>query len=99
RLDRREFLNSSLWTAAGLPACYAALGAGTAIAADSHETAITATPLTENVVLITGAGANVVAVKGPDGLVLVDGGLQKHAKELVHAALKATSTKRVTTLF
>jgi cyclase len=99
RLDRRDFLHSTLWTAAGLPLCYAALGARPAIAADSHDTPITATPLTENVVLITGAGANVVAIKGPDGLALVDGGLEKHSKQLVKTALQATSTRRVTTLF
>jgi cyclase len=99
RLDRREFLNSTLWTAAGLPLCCAPLGTRTAAAANSHEPGIAATPLTENIVLITGAGANVVAIKGSDGLTLVDGGLEKHSKELVKTALQATSTKRVTTLF
>jgi glyoxylase-like metal-dependent hydrolase (beta-lactamase superfamily II) len=93
RLDRREFLNSTLWTTA------AALSERTATAAGSHEAEISARPLTDNIVLITGAGANVVAIKGPDGLTLVDGGLEKHSKELVKTALKATSTKRVTTLF
>ncbi len=99
RLDRREFFHSTLWTAAGLPLCYAALGGRTAAAASTHETAIAAHPLTDNIVLITGAGANVVAIKGPDGMILVDGGLEQHSKELVKIALKATSTKRVTTLF
>jgi glyoxylase-like metal-dependent hydrolase (beta-lactamase superfamily II) len=99
RLPRRDFLASTLWTAAGLPLCYATLGAQPAVAADKSAAAITTTPLTDNIVLITGAGANVVAVKGADGLTLVDGGLEKHSKELVKTALKATSTRRVTTLF
>jgi cyclase len=99
RLPRRDFLTSTLWTAAGLPLCYAALGPQRAMASDSSAVAITATPLTENIALITGAGANVVAIKGPDGLTLVDGGLEKHSKELVKTALKATGTRRVTTLF
>jgi glyoxylase-like metal-dependent hydrolase (beta-lactamase superfamily II) len=99
RLDRRDFLHSTLWTAAGLPLCYATLGARPAAAADLHEAPVTATPLAENVVLIAGAGANAVAIKGHDGLALVDGGSEKHSKELVKTALRATSTRRVTTLF
>ena len=98
RLNRREFLNSTLWTTAGLPLCYAALGASPAAAADAR-TAIATTPLTENIALITGAGANVLAIKGPDGLALVDGGLEKHSKDLISTALKATSSRRVATLF
>src|SRR5690242_163833 len=99
RLPRRDFLTSTLWTAAGLPLCYAALGSQRAVAAANSAAAITATPLADNIVLITGAGANVVAIKGPDGLTLVDGGLEKHSKELVKTALKATGTQRVATLF
>ena len=63
------------------------------------ETPIVATQLTENLVLLTGAGANVVALKGPDGALLVDGGLEKRSGDLIGAALKATAARRVTTLF
>jgi len=99
RIPRRDFLQSTLWTAAGLPLCYAALGSTrSAVAADSRAGILTA-PLAENIVLITGAGANVVAINGPDGLALVDGGLEKHSKELLRTALEATATRHITTLF
>ena len=99
RLPRRDFLTSTLWTAAGLPLYCAVLGPQRAAAADNSAAAITTTSLADNIVMITGAGANVVAIKGPDGLTLVDGGLEKHSKDLVKTALKATDTRRVTTLF
>jgi len=97
RLDRRDFLNSTLWSAAALPLCYAALGRS-ALAADSR-TEIVATPLGDALVLLTGAGANVVAAKTPDGLVLVDGGLEQHSPQLLRTALKTTGARRIHTLF
>jgi cyclase len=60
---------------------------------------IVATPLAANLFLLSGAGANVVAAGGPDGLVLVDGGLEKHSKELLKTALQATQARRVVTVF
>jgi cyclase len=60
---------------------------------------IVATPLAANLFLLSGAGANVVAASGPDGLVLVDGGLEKHSKELLKTALQATQARRVATVF
>jgi glyoxylase-like metal-dependent hydrolase (beta-lactamase superfamily II) len=67
--------------------------------AHDAETPIVATPLTEDLTLLSGAGANVVAFKGPEGALLVDGGLEKRSGDLISAALKATSARRVTTLF
>lgn len=90
RLGRRGFVSAALWTAAGLPLSRAAF------AADSP---IVATPLAGNLVLLAGAGANVVAAPGPDGLVLVDGGLEKYSKELLKTALGTTKTRKVTALF
>ena len=70
--------------------------ASPALAAD---TAIGTTALGGKITLMTGAGANVVALNGPDGLTLVDGGLEQHSKELLKAALKSTGARRVNTLF
>jgi glyoxylase-like metal-dependent hydrolase (beta-lactamase superfamily II) len=100
RFDRRDFLQSTLWTAAGLPFAYDALSR-TAAAADSSTAGggIVAKALSEKITLFTGAGANVVAVNGPDGLTLVDGGLEQHSKELLKTALKTTGARRVGTLF
>ena len=49
--------------------------------------------------LLTGAGANVLAFGGSEGLLLVDGGLAAHSSELVSLALKSTGTRKVHTLF
>jgi len=45
------------------------------------------------------AGANVVAAKGPDGALLVDGGTAEGSAALVRLVLKTTGAKRVQTLF
>ncbi|PZN34838.1 MAG: hypothetical protein DIU71_01570 [Proteobacteria bacterium] len=61
--------------------------------------ALAATPLAENLLLITGAGANVLAARGPGGALWVDGGLEAHSAELERFAHKELGTRRVTTLF
>jgi cyclase len=97
-------LPSSLATASSVLSRLGAAGASAALlprlaqAADPQRP-IAATPLSDNLFLLSGAGANVVGASGPDGLVLVDGGLEKHSKELLKAALQATKTRRVQTLF
>jgi glyoxylase-like metal-dependent hydrolase (beta-lactamase superfamily II) len=95
RIDRRDFLGSALWTAAELPLGCAALS----VAAQAVEEPIGNTALTEDITLLTGAGANVLAVKGPAGAVLVDGGLEAHSQELLKAALKVTDARQVQALF
>jgi cyclase len=106
---RRRFLATALSSAAGLtlsataqlPLPLATVASSLlprpAFARDSK--AIVATPLNDNLFLLSGAGANVVAATGPDGLTLVDGGIEKHSKDLVKTALQATKSHRVTTLF
>jgi cyclase len=97
RLDRREFLNATLWSSAALPLCCAT--ANRPVLASDSKQDIVAIPLGDNLVMLSGAGANVCAARGPDGLVLVDGGLEKHSKELLKTALKTLPACRVTTLF
>lgn len=46
---------------------------------------IEATKLSDNLSLYTGAGANVLAMTGPDGVVMVDGGLEEHSAPLLKA--------------
>src|ERR1700674_3169054 len=46
---------------------------------------ITATRLSENLVEFTGAGGNVVVVTGPDGLVMINGGLRERSADLLKA--------------
>jgi len=92
--SRRRFIGTVLATSAGASWC-------TRNAVWGRESAepIEASALTGNLFLLTGAGANVVAMRTPDGLVLVDGGFEKNAAELEKAALHATGAKRVQTLF
>jgi glyoxylase-like metal-dependent hydrolase (beta-lactamase superfamily II) len=49
----------------------------------SGDVSIQAQKLSDNLILISGAGANVLVVVGPDGLVMVDGGLPEHSAELL----------------
>lgn len=48
--------------------------------------------------LIAGSGCNVVALPGPDGALMIDGGLAVNSALLLAAVARATNTKRVATL-
>ena len=91
-LHRREFLKAS---AAGL------IGAALPMAAFAKSGAprLNATSLSDGMILIDGAGANVVAARKGDKVVMVDGGLaenSRHLLKLVHNELKS---RRVDVLF
>jgi cyclase len=60
---------------------------------------ITSTELGENVFLLSGAGANVIASPGADGVVLVDGGLAQNAAALAQAVAALPKSGPVRTLF
>src|SRR5689334_14433308 len=93
--NRREFLKSVL--AAGAAAGVAEMLARPALAR-AGETPITASRLNDRMVVFAGAGANSVAFQGPEGVLLVDGGLPEHSSALLDAVLKETGAKRVQTL-
>jgi glyoxylase-like metal-dependent hydrolase (beta-lactamase superfamily II) len=88
--DRRRFLAGALG-AAGLAAL--PFRAGRA----ANPPALASREIAPGVRFVTGAGANVVALAGPDGQVLVDGGLAAHAKALL--AHLDSAHKPVRTLF
>jgi cyclase len=46
---------------------------------------LTSTRLTDNLVMLTGAGANILALSTPEGVVMVDGGLAEHTPALLQA--------------
>src|SRR5207253_731745 len=48
--------------------------------------------------LLQGAGCNVIAIAGPDGALLIDGGLASNADALLAAAKEATKAGRIHTL-
>jgi cyclase len=78
-----------------------ALGGGVCLplrASRAQELAIVPTELGGGLVLLQGAGCNVVAARGDDGALLVDGGLAANAEALLSAVYAATGASRVTTL-
>ena len=82
--NRRQFLQTLAGGAAGYSLAAAGLAGlrpGTAAAAD----ALAVTHLSDDLLLITGAGANVVALSQPDGVLLVDGGDAEHSAGLLKA--------------
>ncbi|HUG73316.1 MAG TPA: MBL fold metallo-hydrolase [Steroidobacteraceae bacterium] len=82
---RREFVGSV--SAAAL--CQGAGLSALAPVGRAAEAGLTAEPLAEGLVWIRGAGANLLALKDPQGLVFIDGGLKTHAD----AVLKLAETR------
>jgi cyclase len=83
---RRTFLKAA---AAGLAAPYAF----------AQTAKITTAELGENLFLLSGAGENVIAHTGADGVVLVDGGLAQNAALLAQAVAALPKSGPVRTLF
>ena len=93
--SRRVFLRTALVGTAGTTLACAAVSP---VFAREKATPLQASPLADNLALISGAGANVVAARGPEGALLVDGGLEKHSAELLRLVAKQTASHRVATL-
>jgi glyoxylase-like metal-dependent hydrolase (beta-lactamase superfamily II) len=91
--NRRRFMASA---AAGAlaSACWSPL-----LQAQRNAGRIGAVPLRGNLTLLSGAGANVVAATGPEGVVLVDGGLPEQAAAVGEFIAALTDAPRIETLF
>jgi glyoxylase-like metal-dependent hydrolase (beta-lactamase superfamily II) len=91
-LSRRRFLGVGAATLGGalLPVLAARAQAGGA--------AITTTDLGGGLFLLGGAGCNVLALRGGDGALMIDGGLAANAEALLRAVFAATGNDRVHTL-
>ena len=61
-------------------------------------TSISTTDLGGGLFLFQGAGCNVVALRGPDGALMVDGGLAANAEALLRSVFAATGNDRIHTL-
>ena len=104
-LSRRRLLNGGLHvlgaaSAAGVLGPLSALVPGrTTLAAAAT---ITTTPLTPKergaLTLLQGAGCNVLTMPGPDGALLIDGGLEPNSKALLKAVANVSGSTRVSTL-
>jgi glyoxylase-like metal-dependent hydrolase (beta-lactamase superfamily II) len=93
--DRREFLKSTLSTGAGIALSHLAIRP-----ALSRDRAAPIVPrrLNDHLVALSGAGANSVALQGPEGVFLIDGGLVERSGDLLKAVLAQTHSKAVHTL-
>jgi cyclase len=89
---RRDFLGIVLGGAAGLSLSSPASG-------QQRHAPIAASRLSDNLVEFTGAGTNVVVVTGPDGLVMINGGLRERSADLLKAVAEHTGGRRVQALF
>jgi cyclase len=93
--NRRVFLRN--FAAGGLAAVCANRSLGqTAIASNGR---LEATKLAENILLITGAGGNVLALIGPDNVLLVNGGSAERSPELLKLVAEKSGGKPVQVLF
>ncbi len=87
---RRQFLGASLQLAAA-----ASMGA---FARSAHADGIHTTQLAADMWLLDGAACNVVALRGPQGSLLIDGGDARNSKALLKAVAQATRNGKVSTL-
>ncbi len=85
-LDRRHFLGA-LAGAAGASLCRA------------EAAPLAAAKITDSFIQITGAGSNVLAVIGADGVLMVDGGLKERSAELLKLVAEQSGGRPVQTLF
>jgi cyclase len=87
--DRRDFIRMCTAGAVGLCIPFSLRG----------NASLQALKLSDNLVLISGAGANVMVVVGPEGLALVDGGLPEHSTELLSLVAEQGQANPVKVLF
>jgi glyoxylase-like metal-dependent hydrolase (beta-lactamase superfamily II) len=91
-LDRRSFVASL-----GATTALAALRPGMLLARGSRD-ALVAEHLADNLLLVRGAGANVVVIRDDAGLTFVDGGLAANSAALLSLAQRELGTKQAHTL-
>ena len=98
--NRRGFMKAALGAAVGLSASRVAFPS-TPLRAGGQPPAepVAATRLADGYVLLTGAGSNVLVVTGPDGVLMVDGGLPQRSSELLQAVAQMSKGARVQALF
>jgi cyclase len=89
--DRRSFLKAAVAGAAGL-------ALARPIVAKERAAALTVSRLSGNLVEILGAGCNVVVASGPDGAVMVDGGLAEHSPALIKLARSQSPSGKIQAL-
>jgi cyclase len=93
-LSRRRFLQTG---ATALGSVLVEVGLQTRLHAQQISPPITTTDL-GGVTLLQGAGCNVIALRGTDGALMIDGGLAANADALLAAVKSVTGNNRINTL-
>jgi cyclase len=93
--QRREFLKTTLSAGAGIALSHLVIRP--ALSRD-RAPPIVPSRVNDHLVVFSGAGANCVALQGPEGVLLVDGGLEERSGDLVKAVLAETHAKAIRTL-
>src|SRR6476660_448784 len=92
RFTRSGFLTKTAAGALGLALPRKTFGQGS-------PATIVATRLSENLLEVTGAGANVIVLTGSDGVLMVDGGLPDRSADLLRLVAEQTGERPVRVLF
>lgn len=95
-IQRRTFLLSAM---VGASVGATALSLPRGLVAQTRSGQITTQPLRDGLSLIRGAGANVLVMQTPEGIVMVDGGAPEFSAALLEVAFDLSELKRVETLF
>src|SRR5262245_21612104 len=90
-LNRRDFLKVASGGSLGLALCRNALS--------QAATPISGTQIADNYTLLSGAGSNVLVLHGPEGILMVDGGLAEHSADLLKAVTGLSPEGRIQALF
>src|SRR5215471_2991023 len=99
RFSRRRFLRTGIQAiqAAGVLSLSGGLARAYAATPPQDGPQISATDL-DGLILFQGAGCNVIAMRGEDGALMIDGGLAANADALIKAVKERTGNSRVQTL-
>ena len=89
--NRRQFLRTMFAATAGLSASSALGWQGAA--------GIRASRVADNFILLSGAGGNILAVRGPEGILLVDCGLPERSSEVLEAVNQHAGPGPIRVLF
>jgi cyclase len=95
---RREFLGAGTRLAVAASLSAGTMGAFVREARAATAPVIGAQVLAPGFTVLSGAGCSVLAIAGPDGALLVDGGYKRNSSDLLAAVAKATGSRRVNTL-
>ena len=96
--SRRDFLGAGTRLAVAASLSAGAMGAFVREARAATAPKIDTQPLAPGFTVLSGTGCNVLALAGPEGALMVDGGYKRDSTDLLAAMAKATGSRKVNTL-